>query len=76
MHTAKVFKNGRSQAVRLPKDCQFIGEEVYVSKIGDSVILFPKGSGWKLLADSINQFTEDFLDARQQPQEHQDRKTL
>ncbi len=76
MNTAKTFKNGRSQAVRLPKECQIVGEEVYVSKIGDAVILFPKGSGWKLLSESISLFTEDFLNDRQQPKAHQTRKSL
>jgi len=74
MLTAKVFKNGRSQAVRLPRECQFAAEEVYVSRIGDSVILFPKKNGWKILANSISQFTDDFLDSREQPEANQDRK--
>jgi antitoxin VapB len=39
--TAKIFKHGRSQAVRLPKEFRFEGTEVRVSKIGDKVILEP-----------------------------------
>ena len=42
MMTAKLFENGRSQAVRLPKECQFAGDEVAVNKIGDIVILVPQ----------------------------------
>ena len=41
MMTAKLFENGRSQAVRLPKECRFSGDEVSVSKVGDAVILLP-----------------------------------
>lgn len=61
MMTAMLFENGRSQAVRLPKECRFSGNEVAVSKMGDLVILMPKdkgaqsGSGgldrWKLFCD-------------------------
>jgi len=39
--TAKLFMHGRSQAVRLPKECRFEGKEVRVSKVGDKVILEP-----------------------------------
>jgi antitoxin VapB len=39
--TAKLFTHGRSQAVRLPKECRFEGKEVRVTKIGDRVILEP-----------------------------------
>lgn len=39
--TAKLFKHGRSQAVRLPKEFRFEGTEVRVSRLGDKVILEP-----------------------------------
>ncbi len=39
--TAKLFKHGRSQAVRLPKDCRFSGAEVRIVKVGERVILEP-----------------------------------
>ena len=46
MMTAKVFENGRSQAVRLPKEYRFNDEEVAINKIGDIVILMPKENRW------------------------------
>ena len=42
MDSAKLFYNGRSQAVRLPKEFRFEGEEVYIKKIGSAVVLMPK----------------------------------
>jgi antitoxin VapB len=39
--TAKLFKHGRSQAVRLPKEFRFKGKEVRATKVGDRVILEP-----------------------------------
>ena len=41
METAKLFMNGRSQAVRLPKEFRFNGDEVYIKKVGDAVVLIP-----------------------------------
>ena len=46
MMTAKLFENGRSQAVRLPKECRFSGDEVAINKVGDIVILMPKENPW------------------------------
>lgn len=42
MMTAKIFKNGRSQAVRLPKEYRFSDDEVILNKIGDVILLMPK----------------------------------
>lgn len=76
MDTAKIFKNGSSQAVRLPKACQFTTDAVKVHKIGDVVLLFPPDSGWDGLVKSLAYFTEDYMEERDQPVVHQKRKTL
>jgi antitoxin VapB len=63
MDTAKLFKNGRSQAVRLPKEYALPGDEVYVKKIDGVVILIPKdGNPWGPLLDSLDRFSDDFMD--------------
>ena len=41
METTRVFTNGRSQAVRIPKEYRFAVDEVYINKIGDTVMLTP-----------------------------------
>jgi len=61
MDTAKVFTNGGSQAVRLPKNCRFSDEEVFVNRIGNIVILLPKADRWSALLESLDLFTDDFL---------------
>ena len=66
MMTAKLFENGRSQAVRLPKQCRFSAEEVNVNKIGDIVMLIPKDSKWQGLLASLDLFTEDYMEQRVQ----------
>jgi antitoxin VapB len=67
MKTARLFINGRSQAVRLPKDCRFEGSDVYVKKYQGLVILFPKDNPWGTLLDSLERFSDDFMDEREQP---------
>ncbi len=65
MDTAKLFKNGQSQAVRLPKQYAFKGTEVYVKKIAGVVMLVPKTTNpWDLLVDSLDKFTEDAFGAK------------
>ena len=60
MQTAKLFKNGQSQAVRLPKEFRFEGEKVYLKKIGNAVVLLPEKNSWKPLFESLDEFSEDF----------------
>lgn len=62
METAKIFKNGRSQAVRLPKKFRFTGEEVFVQRLGDAVMLIPKKASWQTFLNGINSFSDDFLE--------------
>ncbi len=75
MQTAKLFNNGRSQAVRLPKDCRFSGDDVYIKKFENIVILMPKENPWISLTNSLEQFSDDFMENRSQP-ENQEREGL
>ena len=62
--TAKIFMNGRSEAVRLPKDCRFGSREVYVKKIGDLVMLIPKEKAWDVFLESLKGFSDDYMNDR------------
>ena len=75
MKTAKLFMNGRSQAIRLPKEYRFKGNEVYIKKVGDMVILIPYHAPWETLIDSLVMFSDDFMETRNQP-ELQEREDL
>jgi antitoxin VapB len=68
MNTAKIFQNGRSQAVRLPKEYRFDSDDVYIKKIGKLVVLIPKEAPWASLKESLDQFTDDFMETRDQPE--------
>ena len=61
MQTARLFNNGRSQAVRLPKEYQFKGENVYIQKVGEAVILVPVDKDWETFLHGLNSFSEDFM---------------
>ena len=67
MTTAKLFANGRSQAVRLPKEFRFKGDEVGIKRLGEVVVLYPLDARWSLLLESLNEFSDDFMADRDQP---------
>ena len=72
MQTARLFVNGRSQAVRLPKEFQFRGENVYIQKIGEAVMLVPFDKEWEVFLHGLNSFSDDFMsEGRQQGSEQQ-----
>jgi antitoxin VapB len=62
MTTAKLFANGQSQAVRLPREYRFSGNEVGVARLGEMVVLFPKERNWEIF-NAIDPVTDDFAEA-------------
>ena len=66
MQTAKIFQNGRSQAIRLPKEFRFEGKEVYIRKVGQKVILSAKPESWKDFFFSGTKPSPDFMKSREQ----------
>jgi len=69
METTKLFRNGRSQAVRLPKEFRFEGTEVYIKKVGNAVVLLPIENSWEPLVSSLALFPADFMENREQPEQ-------
>ena len=67
MKTAKLFQNGQSQAVRLPKEFRFEGDEVIIKRSGNAVVLIPTNHSWDMLASSLDKFSDDFMVNRNQP---------
>lgn len=67
MKTAKLFRNGESQAVRLPKEFRFAGKEVLIRRFGSAVVLLPKAKSWDTLIGSLAKFPADFMESRDQP---------
>ncbi len=67
MKTAKIFQNGQSQAVRLPKEFRFDDSEVFIKKSGNVVQLIPRSDSWSSLFGSLKKFSCDFMAEREQP---------
>ncbi len=72
MEKAKIFINGHSQAVRLPKKYRFNVKEVRVAQLGKSIVLSPIAEEWKQVFNNISIIpNNDFLQDREdeKPQE-------
>ena len=71
--TAKLFKNGQSQAVRLPKEYRFNNDkEVYIKKINGVVMLIPKNNTkniWDKIFKSLEDISDDFMPERTEPEQ-------
>ena len=78
MLTAKIFQNGRSQAVRLPKEYRFTDSEVLAHKVGDVLMLIPKSQedSWSTLLASLDLFSEDFMANGRNDSQEQERDSL
>ena len=77
METAKLFVNGRSQAVRLPKAYRFEGNAVYIKKMAGGVLLLPKNQSiWDLWEGNLMKYEEPFMMERNQPELQQEREGL
>jgi antitoxin VapB len=75
--TAKLFQNGKSQAVRLPKEFRFTGDKVYIQRVGNAVVLLPYDNPWESFFQALELFPEDFMvEGRTQPAEQQERPGL
>ena len=75
MATAKLFQNGQSQAVRLPKEFRFENlKEVFIKKINGMVILIPKSDKtvWDKMFDNLDDFSDDFMQIRTEPKQERE----
>lgn len=77
MNIAKLFKNGESQAVRLPKEYRFKGKEVYITKHSNIVMLIPKSKdAWDIMKNAVTEFSDDLFEGGRNQPENQDRPNL
>ncbi len=68
MIVAKVFKNGRSQAIRLPKEFRVNTSEVYLKRTGEGFLVIPRDP-WELFFEGIEELSDDFWsEGRVQPE--------
>ena len=73
--TAKLFQNGQSQAVRLPKEFRFVNlKEVFIKKVNGMVVLIPKSDKtvWDSMFDNLDNFSDDFMLTRTEPKQERE----
>jgi len=76
MLSSKVFTSGNSQAIRLPKEYQVDEKEMFIQKIGNTIILFPKTNPWESFEKSLSEFSDDFMSGGRNQPEMQKREGL
>lgn len=76
MPTAKVFRSGNSQAVRLPKQFRLKSKEVEIFRRGDEVVLREKGGNIRRAFDLLAGLPEDFTVPERDNDKPQKRKGL
>ena len=65
--STKVFRNGNSQAIRIPQELRTTEKELYITKVGNVYIAFPADDPWMPTRQSIGAFSDDFMEEREQP---------
>ena len=76
MKIAKLFQNGQSQAVRLPKKYRFAGDKVLIKRMGNAVVLLPDWDTWEVLFDSLEEFSDDFMSDCEASRRHRQQPEL
>ncbi|EKD27993.1 MAG: hypothetical protein ACD_79C00469G0005 [uncultured bacterium] len=76
MLSSKVFACGNSQAIRLPKEYQVEDKELFIQKVGNTIILFPKKNPWETFERSLKEFSDDFMENGREQPKPQKRKGL
>ena len=73
MEVAKIFSEGETQLVELPKNFRFNSEEVFINRVGDVLILVPKQRNLEGMLETLNLFTDDFMENPQEDLPTQER---
>ncbi len=77
MKTVEVVTDGLEQSIRLPEDCHIQAAEVFVKRVGRSLLLIPKDvDRWQMFSQSLDEFTDDFMQDRAQPDQQECRATF
>lgn len=69
MNTIRLAKTNDIQTLSLPREYQLKGDEVYIKKVGNAVVLIPKDDPWQALIQSLTLFSTDFMESREQPEQ-------
>jgi antitoxin VapB len=76
MNTAKIFKSGNSQAVRLPKEFQFDASEVQIFRRGDEVVLKQRPRNLVRVYELLIELSDDFMEKGREQLSVQEREAF
>ena len=68
MNVIEIVQDGKNQVVKLPEEFSLNDDKVYVNKVGNAVVLIPYHDPWRPLFDSLDKFSDDFMQERNQPE--------
>lgn len=69
MNRVKLCGSEDGQTLFLPEEYQIQGDEVYIKKVGNAIVLIPKDDPWQVLFQSLDLFSTDFMESRTQPEQ-------
>lgn len=67
MNVTDIVQDGQNQVVRLPEEYSLKDDKAYIKKVGSAVVLIPYHAPWQSLFDSLDKFSVDFMENREQP---------
>lgn len=70
MNIVKLLQEGNHQIIVLPEDYHLQGDEVYIKKVGNAIVIISKDNPWQSLFNSLDLFSEDFMESREEPNLH------
>jgi antitoxin VapB len=69
MMTAEIINEKDFQIFKIPNDFKINDSKVYLKKIGNSLYLIPFHNPWQSFFDSLDKFSDDFMNERQQAEQ-------
>lgn len=66
LSTVQIQTQGDRQIILLPENCRLPDTEFYIKQIGNTLVLLPTHKPWQILFDSLDQFSDDFMETREQ----------
>jgi len=65
--TINIYNSKDGQAIKIPKEMEIKDDKVYIKRVGNTLQIIPFNDAWQNLIESLDNFTFDFMDSRQQP---------
>jgi antitoxin VapB len=68
MKRANVLQQDSHQIIKLPRSLRINSQQVFIKQVGNALVLIPSENPWQSLFDSLGNFSDDFMEIREQPE--------